>query len=105
DLESVLAGEGGDFGGRPLFYKKKRMGAFRDVLTYDYFRWCDADREVKWFWIRFKNKFRDCFLQAEDGIRDSSVTGVQTCALPIYRACRAAGPGDLPLQAQTGRFR
>src|SRR4029434_11332168 len=24
-------------------------------------------------------------LQAEDGIRDSSVTGVQTCALPIYR--------------------
>src|SRR5437762_9591955 len=24
------------------------------------------------------------FLQAEDGIRDTSVTGVQTCALPIY---------------------
>ena len=24
------------------------------------------------------------FLQAEDGIRDWSVTGVQTCALPIY---------------------
>src|SRR4029434_11331296 len=23
------------------------------------------------------------FLQAEDGIRDSNVTGVQTCALPI----------------------
>src|SRR5437764_12618231 len=25
------------------------------------------------------------FFQAEDGIRDTSVTGVQTCALPIYR--------------------
>src|SRR5260370_3389996 len=25
------------------------------------------------------------FFQAEDGIRDSSVTGVQTCALPIFR--------------------
>jgi len=25
-----------------------------------------------------------CFLQAEDGIRDWSVTGVQTCALPIF---------------------
>src|SRR5258706_3703228 len=25
----------------------------------------------------------DCFFQAEDGIRDWSVTGVQTCALPI----------------------
>src|SRR6202521_3930299 len=26
------------------------------------------------------------FFQAEDGIRDSEVTGVQTCALPISRA-------------------
>src|SRR5260370_10778346 len=26
------------------------------------------------------------FFQAEDGIRDSSVTGVQTCALPISAA-------------------
>src|SRR3712207_6982722 len=28
------------------------------------------------------------FFQAEDGIRDIGVTGVQTCALPIYRAAR-----------------
>src|SRR5699024_10201570 len=26
-----------------------------------------------------------CFFQAEDGIRDRNVTGVQTCALPIYK--------------------
>src|SRR5207249_12276306 len=26
------------------------------------------------------------FFQAEDGIRDRNVTGVQTCALPIYKA-------------------
>ena len=26
----------------------------------------------------------DFFFQAEDGIRDRDVTGVQTCALPIY---------------------
>src|SRR5215813_14971921 len=25
------------------------------------------------------------FFQAEDGIRDADVTGVQTCALPIWR--------------------
>src|SRR5882762_10865060 len=33
------------------------------------------------------------FFQAEDGIRDSSVTGVQTCALPILapRAARRFG--------------
>src|SRR5256885_11455654 len=31
------------------------------------------------------------FLQAEDGIRDYKVTGVQTCALPIYRWWISAG--------------
>src|SRR6267143_7251875 len=42
------------------------------------------------------------FFQAEDGIRDGTVTGVQTCALPIYGRSvrRAARPvrqarGDL----------
>src|SRR5690606_19830162 len=30
--------------------------------------------------------------QAEDGIRDFHVTGVQTCALPISVACRRAQP-------------
>src|SRR5690625_7275503 len=34
------------------------------------------------------------FFQAEDGIRDGHVTGVQTCALPIYSAAssRVNGP-------------
>src|SRR2546430_9002878 len=31
-----------------------------------------------------------CFFQAEDGIRDLTVTGVQTCALPISTT-RGAG--------------
>src|SRR5437879_11510144 len=30
------------------------------------------------------------FFQAEDGIRDTSVTGVQTCALPICFSTRSA---------------
>src|SRR6266699_4228513 len=29
------------------------------------------------------------FFQAEDGIRDADVTGVQTCALPIYLSASA----------------
>src|SRR2546430_11675037 len=33
------------------------------------------------------------FFQAEDGIRDLTVTGVQTCALPILNISNA-GPGD-----------
>src|SRR5690348_18448911 len=38
------------------------------------------------------------FFQAEDGIRDGRVTGVQTCALPILRvlhARAAESPGPL----------
>src|SRR5699024_11465680 len=30
------------------------------------------------------SQMRDFFFQAEDGIRDRNVTGVQTCALPIF---------------------
>src|SRR5436189_3065690 len=33
------------------------------------------------------------FFQAEDGIRDTSVTGVQTCALPICPAPPTGGAG------------
>src|SRR5947208_11111023 len=43
------------------------------------------------------------FFQAEDGIRDDLVTGVQTCALPIYTSALSAAPskpaGSTPLQA------
>src|SRR5207253_7131817 len=42
------------------------------------------------------------FFQAEDGIRDGHVTGVQTCALPIYHPPlavlrRRAGRAQVPL--------
>src|SRR5436190_23525575 len=52
------------------------------------------------------------FFQAEDGIRDHCVTGVQTCALPIYRNgdTRNTSPGRHdspgfpdPPRAQIGR--
>src|SRR2546429_6517496 len=35
------------------------------------------------------------FFQAEDGIRDVAVTGVQTCALPILRLALGARPRDV----------
>src|SRR5687767_961444 len=35
------------------------------------------------------------FFQAEDGIRDKLVTGVQTCALPIMRRESAAGKSEM----------
>src|SRR5579862_4083877 len=36
-----------------------------------------------------------CF-QAEDGIRDGTVTGVQTCALPISNTSNTRAPGGNP---------
>src|SRR5256886_10871217 len=37
--------------------------------------WSLTELALVWFYF---------FFQAEDGIRDLTVTGVQTCALPIY---------------------
>src|SRR5690625_7610118 len=34
------------------------------------------------------------FFQAEDGIRDGHVTGVQTCALPIWKPCTSPAATD-----------
>src|SRR2546430_12517497 len=42
------------------------------------------------------------FFQAEDGIRDLTVTGVQTCALPISRRSKLLG-GSLKPPAMRGR--
>src|SRR5260221_7756992 len=40
--------------------------------------WSSIEREKTKAWLKFR-----FFFQAEDGIRDHCVTGVQTCALPI----------------------
>src|SRR6266511_5965008 len=47
------------------------------------------------------------FFQAEDGIRDFHVTGVQTCALPISRAVGLGhrGPGSSEGAFERGRPR
>src|SRR5205807_3646752 len=59
-------------------------------------------------WMRFIYSsvfFFFFFFQAEDGIRDYKVTGVQTCALPICRfsvgpitsgSAKAVGPPPMP---------
>src|SRR3712207_7616358 len=39
------------------------------------------------------------FFQAEDGIRDIGVTGVQTCALPIFQRGTSDGVPELIRQA------
>src|SRR5688572_12992742 len=48
----------------------------------DVFRSCDSSKKFK---IAEGQWYRYVFFQAEDGIRVLTVTGVQTCALPISR--------------------
>src|SRR5205823_8338028 len=48
----------------------------------------DKDREYLIFSRMVLVTFFFFFFQAEDGIRDKLVTGVQTCALPISRTIR-----------------
>ena len=43
----------------------------------------DDERDVVFFFFVFFLFVFVFFFQAEDGIRDYKVTGVQTCALPI----------------------
>src|SRR5437588_8478816 len=46
-------------------------------------------------WPRVLSRSRGYFFfQAEDGIRDHCVTGVQTCALPIYVCAQQNGSGN-----------
>src|SRR5438876_7380455 len=58
--------------------------------------------------IRLHHQSASFFYQAEDGIRDGRVTGVQTCALPIsrrqpaVRALAGGGSESLPRRAVGG---
>src|SRR5205823_10716196 len=45
------------------------------------------------------------FFQAEDGIRDKLVTGVQTCALPISSSRRARRRSSPPREARSSSAR
>src|SRR5688500_20042505 len=61
---------------------------------------------IRRFWLLSSGYSIFFFFQAEDGIRDYKVTGVQTCALPILRhrllsagrspvrLCGGGEPGD-----------
>src|SRR5699024_11291646 len=44
------------------------------------------------------------FFQAEDGIRDRNVTGVQTCALPIYMSGKSTYMRQLALTIIMGQI-
>src|SRR5205809_4549716 len=78
--------------------RSSHFATFRHQLTIlsktdalDEEKWCNMLGTFVKDWLRYESHFvhgRDSlvdifFFQAEDGIRDVAVTGVQTCALPI----------------------
>src|SRR4029077_9602996 len=75
-----------DFRGCPILKKKKKNNETQGktescnqtrtnrILLENYYLPGDLEAQIEVF-----------VFQEEDGIRDSSVTGVQTCALPIWR--------------------
>ena len=61
---------------------KSSSRKLRRVICYTLYR---MDPQKTHYKISFSATFlKIIFFQAEDGIRDYKVTGVQTCALPIY---------------------
>src|SRR5256885_10833157 len=78
------------------------------------FRSCFSVRKVKCYRLE-SARYSFFFFQAEDGIRDYKVTGVQTCALPIFTlvvVVPSASPPcfegcdiQSPIDAPSGRVR
>src|SRR5437762_10201103 len=72
-----------------------------DILQWDCSRHLITKANKRSDWLCF-------FFQAEDGIRDTSVTGVQTCALPISCCsipCGSGRAGGSGYGASTSRCR
>src|SRR5256885_7227221 len=66
------------------------MKMIKKAYEMDRIESCYLDSEkISENYIKYRRDIKVCFqifffFQAEDGIRDYKVTGVQTCALPIY---------------------
>src|SRR5258708_4101852 len=74
-----------DIAGDPVLYGNLPP---REISMKDVFRSGDSSKKFKIAegqWYRYAPSYVSpaFFFQAEDGIRDDLVTGVQTCALPI----------------------
>src|SRR2546430_2645835 len=82
-----------DIAGDPVLYGNLPP---REISMKDVFRSGDSSK---------KFKIAEVFFQAEAAIRDLTVTGVQTCALPIWvRGCLANVMGP-PMRGRPGRDR
>src|SRR6202043_1164032 len=101
-MEVIRYGKKIGYPGAPIYLKKKikRMGdfflqrgfesQFYGASQMDPARSMEALREAI---LRALQEGDLLFVQAEDGIRDADVTGVQTCALPILLLIDATTQG------------
>src|ERR1019366_5238058 len=91
-LEEGWGGEGGGISGAPEPLKKKTITSPRRTTMLGRgavaaTAWGGCRRVAAAASMTGARAAPAIFFQAEDGIRDWSVTGVQTCALPIYSSC------------------
>src|ERR1022692_832690 len=100
DRKGVVEGKSVDLGGPRIIKKKKfnvRSRPGRLAMRLSVFVSGVGIWQLS-FCLVALGAVGDCFFfQAEDGIRDYKVTGVQTCALPIYKI-RVVYAGDSPRQ-------
>src|SRR3989339_1785080 len=75
--EDFLKNDFHDANGNKIANNPDTIHKFEEITGIKERRWADAHL------VTSDIAFYAAFLQAEDGIRDWSVTGVQTCALPI----------------------
>src|SRR6202035_4567414 len=100
-------GKGENSGGAGLFKKKRRRPANPNMSH------ADASLVICQVFFALPRQEHRCtsctllsslqfafFFQAEDGIRDLTVTGVQTCALPIFATWGRSGPSTIKQQAR-----
>src|SRR5215510_12398411 len=80
------------------------MGLAETILDYILGRHLDEEKGAQEWNLAAADIF---FFQAEDGIRGGHVTGVQTCALPIYTTAARARPAraDARSAARSARRR
>src|SRR5258706_3792019 len=82
---------------RKIRFSLKNSGRPKHPQCIRFVIFADAKNQICriWSWCRLIG-FVYFLLQAEDGIRDWSVTGVQTCALPIWPILLQMGPDFAP---------
>src|SRR5215471_17068159 len=103
-VDQLVIGVARNDGKGPLFPTDERVEIVRDEIAH--LENGDSERvEVRAFDTLLVNFVLFFFFQAEDGIRDLYVTGVQTCAIPISKPVMLSRSGTRTPRASRASIR